>query len=153
MIHIIVPTGEVVSLGDDNFIKFEDVGVKEAKNAAFVLIAGGFGERLGYNGSKPVPTPLTTFALQTTLNSLLNFLYIESILVHQEASSWLTQGTCQKEIPFVIMTSDDTHARTVDLLESNSYFGMKASQVKLLKQEKVACLDDNDARLTLDPPN
>ncbi|KAG4157673.1 hypothetical protein ERO13_D02G077650v2 [Gossypium hirsutum] len=51
------------------------------------------------------------------------------------------------------MTSDDTHARTVDLLESNSYFGMKASQVKLLKQEKVACLDDNDARLTLDPPN
>ncbi|MBA0797917.1 hypothetical protein Gohar_008567, partial [Gossypium harknessii] len=51
------------------------------------------------------------------------------------------------------MTSDDTHARTVDLLEPNSYFGMKASQVKLLKQEKVACLDDNDARLTLDPPN
>ncbi|KAB2040518.1 hypothetical protein ES319_D02G089400v1, partial [Gossypium barbadense] len=110
-----VPTGEVVSLGDDNFIKFEDVGVKEAKNAAFVLIAGGFGERLGYNGSK-------------------------SILVHQEASSWLTQGTCQKEIPFVIMTSDDTHARTVDLLESNSYFGMKASQVKLLKQAIPASL-------------
>ena len=32
------------------------------------------------------------------------------------------------------MTSDDTHARTIELLESNSYFGMEPTQVKLLKQ-------------------
>ncbi|XVF36996.1 hypothetical protein REPUB_Repub19eG0106800 [Reevesia pubescens] len=51
------------------------------------------------------------------------------------------------------MTSDDTHTRTLDLLESNSYFGMKPTQVKLLKQQKVACLDDNDARFALDPHN
>lgn len=38
------------------------------------------------------------------------------------------------KIPLVIMTSDDTHARTLELLESNSYFGMEPSQVKLLKQ-------------------
>ncbi|XP_040939250.1 UDP-sugar pyrophosphorylase-like [Gossypium hirsutum] len=123
-----VPTGEVFSLGDDNFIKFEGVGVKEAKNAALVLIAGGLGERLGYNGSK------VALPAETTTGTCFLQLYIESILVLQEASSQLTQGTCQKEIPFVIRTSDDTHARTVDLLESNSYFGMKASQVKLLKQ-------------------
>ncbi|KAB2071626.1 hypothetical protein E1A91_A08G243900v1 [Gossypium mustelinum] len=142
-----VPTGEVLSLGDDNFIKFEDVGVKEAKNAAFVLVAGGLGERLGYNGIK------VALPAETTTGTCFLQLYIESILALQEASSRLTQGTCQKEIPFVIMTSDDTHTSTVDLLESNSYFGMKPSQVKLLKQEKVACLDDNDARLALDPHN
>ncbi|KAM6577538.1 hypothetical protein CsatB_029381 [Cannabis sativa] len=51
------------------------------------------------------------------------------------------------------MTSDDTHARTLQLLESNSYFGMEPKQVKLLKQEKVACLVDNEARLALDPQN
>ncbi|XP_058081516.1 UDP-sugar pyrophosphorylase-like isoform X1 [Magnolia sinica] len=51
------------------------------------------------------------------------------------------------------MTSDDTHARTLELLELNSYFGMKSTQVKLLKQEKVACLDDNDARLAIEPQN
>jgi UDP-sugar pyrophosphorylase len=49
------------------------------------------------------------------------------------------------------MTSDDTNALTIQLLESNSYFGMEPSQVKILKQEKVACLADNDARLALDP--
>lgn len=47
-----VPTGEVLSFGDDNFIKYEEAGVKEAQNAAFVLVAGGLGERLGYNGIK-----------------------------------------------------------------------------------------------------
>ncbi|XP_022768072.1 UDP-sugar pyrophosphorylase-like isoform X8 [Durio zibethinus] len=142
-----VPTGEILSFGDDNFINFEEAGVKEAQNAAFVLVAGGLGERLGYNGIKvalPAETTTGTCFLQS---------YIESILALQEASGMLTRGTCQKEIPFVIMTSDDTHTRTLDLLESNSYFGMKPAQVKLLKQEKVACLDDNDARLALDPHN
>ncbi|OMO91211.1 UTP--glucose-1-phosphate uridylyltransferase [Corchorus capsularis] len=145
-----VPSGEVLSFGDDNFIKFEEAGVKEAQNAAFVLVAGGLGERLGYNGIK------VALPAETTTGTCFLQQYIESILALQEASCKLTQalyGTSQKEIPFVIMTSDDTHTRTLELLESNSYFGMKPTQVKLLKQEKVACLDDNDARLALDPHN
>lgn len=47
-----VPTGETLTFGDDNFIKFEEAGVREARRAAFVLVAGGLGERLGYNGIK-----------------------------------------------------------------------------------------------------
>lgn len=47
-----VPSGEVLTFGEDNFIQFEETGVKEAQNAAFVLVAGGLGERLGYNGIK-----------------------------------------------------------------------------------------------------
>ena len=47
-----VPTGETLVFGDDNFIKFEEVGVQEARKAAFVLVAGGLGERLGYSGIK-----------------------------------------------------------------------------------------------------
>lgn len=141
-----VPTGEVLTFGDDSFVSFEDRGVKEARKAAFVLVAGGLGERLGYNGIKvalPAETTTGTCFLQS---------YIEYVLALQEASNRLA-GESQTEIPFVIMTSDDTHTRTVELLESNSYFGMKPSQVKLLKQEKVACLDDNEARLAVDPHN
>ncbi|XP_044479312.1 UDP-sugar pyrophosphorylase-like [Mangifera indica] len=141
-----VPMGESLIFGDDTFINYEQAGVKEAKNAAFVLVAGGLGERLGYNGIKlalPAETTTGTCFLQH---------YIECILALQDASCQLTEGEC-KEIPFAIMTSDDTHSRTLELLESNSYFGMKPSQIKLLKQEKVACLDDNDARLALDSKN
>jgi len=38
------------------------------------------------------------------------------------------------------MTSDDTHGRTLELLESNSYFGMQPTQVTLLKQVCLLCL-------------
>lgn len=47
-----VPSGEVLTFGDDNFLSLEAAGVKEARNAAFVLVAGGLGERLGYKGIK-----------------------------------------------------------------------------------------------------
>lgn len=140
-----VPAGEVLTFGDDNFIMLEEAGIREARNAAFVLVAGGLGERLGYKGIKlalPAETTTGTCFLQH---------YIESILALQEASCKLSEGQCDAQIPLVIMTSDDTHAPTLKLLESNSYFGMKTEQIKLLKQEKVACLDDNDARLALDP--
>ncbi|KAK3009035.1 hypothetical protein RJ639_014619 [Escallonia herrerae] len=142
-----VPSGEVLSYGDDNFIQFEETGVRQVQDAAFVLVAGGLGERLGYNGIKvalPVESTTGTCFLQH---------YIESILALQDASCRLEQGARQRAIPFVIMTSDDTHSRTLQLLESNAYFGMQPTQVKLLKQEKVACLDDNDARLAVDPRN
>ncbi|OWM85127.1 hypothetical protein CDL15_Pgr027914 [Punica granatum] len=142
-----VPTGEILKFGDDNFLNFEEEGVKEARRAAFVLVAGGLGERLGYNGIK------VALPAETTTGTCFLQHYIESILALQDASNKIAKDGCEKEIPFAIMTSDDTHTRTVRLLESNNYFGMKPSQVTLLKQEKVACLDDNDARLALDSNN
>lgn len=139
-----VPSGEVLTLGDENFVSLEAAGVKEARHAAFVLVAGGLGERLGYKGIK-VALPAET----TTGKCFLQH-YIESILALQEASCKMVDGEYHAQIPFVIMTSDDTNALTLKLLETNSYFGMLPSQVKVLKQEKVACLADNDARLALD---
>ncbi|KAG6435903.1 hypothetical protein SASPL_100784 [Salvia splendens] len=142
-----VPSGEILTFGDENFIQFENAGVREARKAAFVLVAGGLGERLGYNGIK------VALPLESTTGICFLQHYIESILALQEASCKLGQGEGPTEIPLAIMTSDDTHSRTTKLLEENAYFGMKPSQVKLLKQEKVACLDDNDARLAVDPNN
>ncbi|KAI3464579.1 hypothetical protein Pfo_021242 [Paulownia fortunei] len=142
-----VPSGEALTFGDDNFVRYEEAGVREARKAAFVLVAGGLGERLGYNGIK------VALPLESTTGTCFLQHYIESILALQETSCRLAQGEGPIEIPLVIMTSDDTHLRTKELLETNAYFGMKPSQVKLLKQEKVACLDDNDAGLAVDPHN
>jgi len=49
---------------------------------------------------------------------------------------YISADGSERDIPFIIMTSDDTHSRTLDLLELNSYFGMKPTQVHLLKQVK-----------------
>ena len=53
-----VPTGERLVFGDQTFDKYEAEGVKEGRNAAFVLVAGGLGERLGYSGIKVTSLPL-----------------------------------------------------------------------------------------------
>ena len=62
------------------------------------------------------------------------------------------QKYCEgKEIPFAIMTSEDTHDKTVELLEQNKYFGLSKDQLSLLTQEKVPALIDNEAHFQLLP--
>lgn len=131
-----VPEGEKLDWGSPRFRELERAGVAAARGCAFVLVAGGLGERLGYSGIKvalPVESASGTCFLQ---------LYIESILA-------LGAKAGGKVLPLAIMTSDDTHQRTLDLLERNAYFGASPGQVTLIKQEKVACLADNEAHLAL----
>ena len=52
-------------------------------------------------------------------------------------------------VPLCIMTSDDTHDRTVKLLEENDYFGLDKQHVDLVKQENIPALLDNDANMAL----
>ncbi|KAK9786668.1 hypothetical protein WJX73_000832 [Symbiochloris irregularis] len=134
-----VPQGENLDFGSAEFQELEREGVKAASNAAFVLVAGGLGERLGFSGIKlalPADTARGACFLQV---------YIESILALQKSSG------ASSPLPLAIMTSDDTHALTEQLLEEHSHFGMQPDQVTLLKQAKVACLSDTDAHLALDP--
>lgn len=45
-----VPEGENLDFGAPRFLQLEDTGLTAAGKAAFVLVAGGLGERLGYKG-------------------------------------------------------------------------------------------------------
>jgi UDP-sugar pyrophosphorylase len=104
-----------------------------------VLVAGGLGERLGYSGVKvalPTESATGTCYLQ---------LYAESILALQARA-----GDGAQPLPLAIMTSGDTHERTLALLEAHGYYGLTPGQVTLMKQEKVPCLADNEARMALD---
>lgn len=56
-------------------------------------------------------------------------LYIESILALQEVSN---AGAAGRRLPLAIMTSDDTHARTQELLRKHNNFGMEEGQVGTL---------------------
>lgn len=51
--RVSVPEGETLSTADTETLeRCERNGVRTAANCAFVLVAGGLGERLGYNGIK-----------------------------------------------------------------------------------------------------
>ena len=69
-----VPEGERLDFGSDQFRELERAGVGAAADAAFVLVAGGLGERLGYSGIK-VALPVESASGMCFLQ-----LYIESIL-------------------------------------------------------------------------
>ncbi|PSC70970.1 UDP-sugar pyrophosphorylase 1 [Micractinium conductrix] len=130
-----VPEGEKLDFGSERFRELERAGVKAAGGCAFVLVAGGLGERLGYSGIK------VAFPVESASGRPFLQLYVEHLLA--------LGAKAGRALPLAIMTSDDTHQRTLDLLERHAYFGAAPGQVTLIKQEKVACLADNDAHLAL----
>jgi UDP-sugar pyrophosphorylase len=139
-----VPTGKRLDFASEEFRRMEREGSKQSADAAFVLVAGGLGERLGYSGIK------LELPAESASGSCFLQLYIEGLLALQAKARRTWRGP-DWTLPLAIMTSDDTHARTLTLLESNAHFGANPSQVHVIKQEKVACLSDGDASLALDP--
>ena len=49
------------------------------------------------------------------------------VLTYPQTSQ--ARSASSKPLPFAIMTSEDTHVRTKQLLEQNAYFGLRQSQV------------------------
>ena len=46
------------------------------------------------------------------------------------------------------MTSDDTHNKTLELLNKNKNFGLKENQISIVKQEKCPAILDNECHYT-----
>uniref|UniRef100_A0A6S8CKX9 UTP-monosaccharide-1-phosphate uridylyltransferase n=1 Tax=Aplanochytrium stocchinoi TaxID=215587 RepID=A0A6S8CKX9_9STRA len=133
-----VPTGERLQTGSPEFRKFEVTGIQEAGKTAFIIVAGGLGERLGYSSIKlGLPTEILTG--KTYLQ-----LYCENVLALQSRARELT-GRDDIVVPLAIMTSGDTHSRTVELLKAEKNFGLEGGQLTIVKQEKVPALTNNDA--------
>lgn len=116
-----LPKGQKIDFANvEKLLELEEIGLTEMKNTGFVLVAGGLGERLGYNGIK-VELPIDSI----TNKSFLQY-YIENILAFEK----LTRAD---SIPFAIMVSDDTERQTIELLEKNNYFGMKKENLSIMK--------------------
>jgi UDP-N-acetylglucosamine pyrophosphorylase len=64
-------------------------------------------------------------------------LYVENILALEAKAKATGRGT-GRPLPLAIMTSDDTHTATQQLLTEHDHFGAVPEQIHLLKQEKVS---------------
>jgi UDP-sugar pyrophosphorylase len=152
-----IPTGFPLKIGEESFSRAEAAGAAASRGVAFVLVAGGLGERLGYSGMK----------LAMPADSLSGVCYLELYAQHILALQGLNTPPAEAgapagqqrprsakggvRIPLVIMTSDDTDAATCDLLARHANFGLAPSQLHIVKQGKVPCLADGAASLALDP--
>ena len=125
---------------DANYLEMEQRGLAQADKLAFVLVAGGLGERLGYNGLKiDIPFELTT---KTSYLA-----YYAQYLKALEARS-----ASKINIPLIIMTSPETDELTQKSLRENNYFGLKEKQIILVKQALVPALSNNEAFLAKSSP-
>ncbi len=141
-----VPTGVNLAPGSPDMDEMEALGLKELKHLGFVLIAGGLGERLGYSGIK-VDLPVSTIEDDYFY---LKF-YVEFAQACKERA--LAQNKDLNAdtfyVPFCIMVSNDTEARTIALLERAKYFGLPKEHFDIVKQENVPALIDNNANIAL----
>lgn len=128
-----------VEPGSDNFFRYEALGLDAAVGLGFVVTAGGLGERLGFRGIKlSLPTEITTGLTQ------LQFYCSHIVSLQHLLTARLGRTT---RLPLAIMTSDDTHLPTIEMLKSNGYFGLSSTQVTCLKQGRVAALKDDHGAL------
>ena len=139
-----IPTGFNINVGDEQFLELDKSGMDQIKDTVFVMVAGGLGERLGY--------PSIKIGIQTDLITLRPFIevYIDIIKAY-EARVHKKDANLDKDwfIPLCIMTSGDTHDKTVKLLEEHQNFGLKKDQIVLVKQEKCPAILDNECHLSL----
>jgi UDP-sugar pyrophosphorylase len=122
----------------DAFVHYESLGVQQFDKTGIVLVAGGLGERLGYNGIK--------------LDIAVEVLECTSYLQHYASCLLAMEARMEhpRPVPFIIMVSQDTGPKTVESLEANHYFGLKKEQVHILRQELVPAIADNDGALALE---
>lgn len=119
-----VPKGVNLDFSNqEKILHYETLGEQEMKHTAFVLVAGGLGERLGYKGIK-VEIPIDT----CTMTCFLKY-YIEYILAIQKKLC-----PAGHKVPLAIMTSDDTKTLTEKLLAENNNFGLDPAQLTIMKQ-------------------
>ena len=132
-----------IEIGTPLFFELEQLGFKKIKESVFVLVAGGFGERLGYTGIK--------IGLQIDLITLRSYIEVYTYFIKAYEDRIRKKEEMPKEwyIPFCIMTSGDTHNETLSLLKKNNYYGMRAGQISILKQNKIPAIIDNECHLAL----
>ncbi len=142
--EVSVPHSGVRLETPDDFKRYETSGLSAIHSAAFVIVAGGLGERLGYKGIK----------LALPAESLTETCFIEvycRFILALQARARRVLNDCSLVLPLAIMTSDDTHTATCELLEKHKNFGLtEANQLIIFKQGKVPSLLDNDAHFCLD---
>ncbi len=102
---------------------------------AVVIVAGGQGTRLGFDHPKGM------FAIGPVSGSSLFRILFEKVLA--------TARRYHVRVPLLVMTSAATHEETAAYLESQSYFGLPAADVRLFCQGQMPAVDATTGKVIL----
>ena len=119
----------------DDRRKLEKIGEDNINRYAVLLLAGGQGTRLGYDG------PKGTYKLDIGDNDTFFSLYIKRITLFEDEYNVV--------IPVYIMTSIDNYDKTKKYFEDNDYFGKKDSII-IFNQDDVPLFDVKERKILID---
>ncbi|MEI8138913.1 MAG: UDPGP type 1 family protein [bacterium] len=130
----------VVSLKPDQVAAPRTVGEKalQAGQVGVILVAGGQGTRLGYDG------PKGTYRLAPLTQASLFEIHSRKILALEQHY--------QAAIPFYIMTSEGNDEDTRVFFEANRYFGLNPERVKFFIQGTLPAFLPN-GQIVLEAPD
>jgi UDP-N-acetylglucosamine/UDP-N-acetylgalactosamine diphosphorylase len=116
-------------------------------HVAALVLAGGQGTRLGYDGPKGcynigLPSGKTLFQL---LSERLRKL--ESLASASNNNNYTTST-----IPFYIMTSPMNHQETVNFFQRYNYFGLSRTNVQFFEQGMLPCLTE-EGKIIMETPS
>jgi UDP-N-acetylglucosamine/UDP-N-acetylgalactosamine diphosphorylase len=100
-----------------------------------ILVAGGQGTRLGF------PHPKGMLPIGPVSGHSLFQILAEQLLARSKIAG--------AKIPYYIMTSDATHAETVDYFEQHNHFGLPEEDVHFFKQGNMPAVEAATGRILL----
>ncbi|MFM7040441.1 MAG: UTP--glucose-1-phosphate uridylyltransferase [Planctomycetaceae bacterium] len=110
-----------------------------AGRVAVVTVAGGQGTRLGFEQPKGM-YPIGPVSQRTLFQ-----IFAEQILARRRRHS--------ADLPWLIMTSDATHAETVAFFQTQAFFNLPESQVHFFRQGSLPALDAATGEILLSGPD
>jgi UDP-N-acetylglucosamine/UDP-N-acetylgalactosamine diphosphorylase len=109
-----------------------------AGRVACVLVAGGQGSRLGFDHPKGM------FSIGPVTGKSLFQIHAEKVLALARRYG--------RPVPLLVMTSDATHAETVEYFEANHRFGLPPGDVSFFRQGTMPALDLASGKLLMEKP-
>ncbi|EZG58899.1 UDP-N-acetylglucosamine pyrophosphorylase [Gregarina niphandrodes] len=141
-----VKTLKVSSLPENLRDYLREVGECALRNGevAVVIVAGGQGTRLGYDGPKgayvmPLPSSASIYEILMKRIGALNKLMAP------------TEGE-QKCVPVYVMVSPQNEAKTEEHFKANDYFGLDPRSVNFFAQATMPSFDKNDGSVLFEDP-
>ncbi|MCL1910515.1 MAG: UTP--glucose-1-phosphate uridylyltransferase, partial [Kiritimatiellaeota bacterium] len=118
----------------------EAIGAAElaAGKVAALLVAGGQGTRLGYDG------PKGCYGIGPSTNAPLFYFHARKILA--------LSRRCEKPVPLYIMTSELNDAKTREFFAENDFFGLDEKDCRFFVQAMWPALDA-DGKIMLESPS
>ena len=132
-------SAKVDTLKGEALAKAEAAGWKElrAGRVAVLLVAGGQGSRLGFDG------PKGAYPIGPVTGAPLFYFHARKVLARS--------ARCGRDVPFYIMTSEANNAATVECFRKNKWFGLKPENVVFFTQGMWPGMTP-DGKVILDAP-